>query len=417
MTDIVLINPRFDTSYWGLEHSLSFLGGKATMPPASLPLLAALTPSSHRVTLIDENVQEIDLDRCAKADIVGLTGMFVQRKRMREILVELKRRGKFTVVGGPWVTVQEDDFGDLVDVLFVGEAEESWPRFLTDWSMRRHQARYEQTERTDLTKLPLPRLDLLPIGDYRFGSIQITRGCPFLCEFCDIIVVFGRKPRIKSAKQVLAELEALLAAGKQTIFIVDDNMIGNKNAIKPILREMIAWQEARGYPLSFGTEASIDLAEDEELMRLMVDANITAVFVGIETPNEEALRETRKLQNLADRFKLIYYIRRAIFPINNSGLHQLRQCMVQNLLRDRRHGFQELPGKSSPDRRGELRHLLNRRHAVKPSHERIVERFLWARRDIVHFVQRSNERTPTSRRQKRRPMALGAISATRTRLS
>jgi radical SAM superfamily enzyme YgiQ (UPF0313 family) len=135
---------------------------------------------------------------------------------------------------------------------------------------------------------------------YQFGSIQMTRGCPFTCEFCDIIVVFGRRPRTKTSIQVLAELDALRSAGKRTVFIVDDNLIGNKTAIKQILAEVIAWQERLGYPITFAAEASIDLAEDDELMRLMVEANIATVFVGIETPNEESLRETKKIQNLAD---------------------------------------------------------------------------------------------------------------------
>jgi radical SAM superfamily enzyme YgiQ (UPF0313 family) len=298
--DIVLIHPRFPTSYWSMDHALGLLGGKAVLPVASLPLLAALTPAHYRVTLIDENVEPIDFDRCARADIVGLTGMYVQRDRMREILTELKRRGVFVVVGGSWITVRETDFGDLIDVIFVGEADEAWPQFLEDWAAGRHQRRYEQQERTDLTKLPAPRLDLLPMQHYRFGSIQMTRGCPFTCEFCDIIVVFGRQPRIKTTPQILAELEALRAAGKHTVFVVDDNLIGNKKAIKAVLREVIAWQEAHGYPLTLATEASVDLAEDDELMQLMADANIATVFVGIETPNEAALRETKKIQNLAD---------------------------------------------------------------------------------------------------------------------
>ena len=300
MPDIVLIHPRFESSYWSMEHALGLLGGKAVLPVASLPLLAALTPPEYRVTLIDENVEPIDFDRCARADIVGLTGMYVQRTRMREILVELKRRGVFVVVGGSWITVRETDFADLIDVIFVGEADEAWPQFLQDWAAGRHLARYEQTERTDLTKLPVPRLDLLPMKQYRFGSMQMTRGCPFTCEFCDIIVVFGRQPRIKTSAQILAELDALLAAGKSTVFVVDDNLIGNKKAIKSVLREVAAWQQRHGYPITLATEASVDLGEDDELLRLMVEANIATVFVGIETPNEASLRETKKIQNLAD---------------------------------------------------------------------------------------------------------------------
>ena len=301
MAEIVLINPKFTPSYWGLNYAMPLLDAKAVLPVINLPLLAALTPRQHAVTLIDENVEEIDFDRCAGADIVGLTGMNVQRVRVHEILRELKRRGVFTVVGGPWVTVFEEDFGDLADVVFVGEADETWPRFLAEWVEGRHAGRYEQLAKTDITRLPTPRFDLLPMAKYAYGPLQVSRGCPFTCEFCDIIVVFGRRPRVKTAAQVIAELEDLAAAGRHNCFIVDDNLVGNKRAVKPILREIIKWQEAHGYPLSFATEASIDLAEDEELMRLMVDANIDNVFVGIESPNEAALRETKKIQNLADR--------------------------------------------------------------------------------------------------------------------
>src|SRR3954453_14000290 len=171
------------------------------MPPASLAVLAALTPPRHTVTLVDENVEAIDYDRCARADIVGLTGMSVQRGRMRAILMELKRRGAFTVVGGPWVTVEEDAFGPLADVVFVGEAEATCPLFLAEGAEGRHQHRYEQAERTDMTAVPAPRLDLLRMRDYAFGSLQVSRGCPFTCEFCDIIVSF--RSRLQQRAKVL----------------------------------------------------------------------------------------------------------------------------------------------------------------------------------------------------------------------
>jgi radical SAM superfamily enzyme YgiQ (UPF0313 family) len=298
MADIVVINPRFEPSFWGLEYALPLLGKRATLPVAALPLLAALTPAGHTVTLIDENVEAIDFDRVARADIVGLTGMIVQRVRMREILTELKGRGCLTAVGGPWVSVREDYFGDLADVVFVGEAEQTWPQFLADWAAGRHRPRYEQAERTDMTTVPTPRFDLLKMGHYAFGSVQFSRGCPFQCEFCDIIVTFGRRPRLKTARQVIAELDALRGRGIDTAFIVDDNLIGNKPAIKRLLRELIAYQESNGYPFEFFTEASLDLAEDAELMGLMVDAGIANVFVGIESPNEASLRETKKFQNV-----------------------------------------------------------------------------------------------------------------------
>jgi radical SAM superfamily enzyme YgiQ (UPF0313 family) len=183
-------------------------------------------------------------------------------------------------------------------VIFVGEAEETWPQFLSEWRDGRHQARYEQAAKTDMTTVPVPRYDLLKMRHYLFGSVQFSRGCPFQCEFCDIIVTFGRRPRLKTSEQILRELEALLAQGMETAFIVDDNLIGNKQAIKVVLRSVIDWQRARGYPLTFFTEASLDLADDPELLRLMVDANISTVFVGIESPNEESLRETKKYQNV-----------------------------------------------------------------------------------------------------------------------
>jgi radical SAM superfamily enzyme YgiQ (UPF0313 family) len=210
----------------------------------------------------------------------------------------LKERGCFVVVGGAWVTVQEDYFEGLADVVFIGEAEQTWPQFLDEWAQGLHQCRYEQVEKTDMTKVPTPRFELLKMSRYAFGSLQFSRGCPFQCEFCDIIVTFGRRPRIKTAVQVLAELEAMFKTGLRIAFVVDDNLIGNKKAIKQILREVIIWQERNGYPMSLFTEASIDLADDPELLELMVQANFIATFVGIESPSEEALRETKKFQNV-----------------------------------------------------------------------------------------------------------------------
>ena len=291
MAEVVLVNPAFETSYWGLEHALPLFGKRANVPPASLPLLAALTPPEHGVTLVDESVEALDFERLARADIVGITGMSVQRSRMREVAQEVKRRGGFLVVGGPWVTVQEDYFAGLADVIFVGEAEETWPRFLRDWQQGVPQRRYEQTSQSDMTKVPVPRWDRLMMRHYMFGSTQFSRGCPFQCEFCDIIVTFGRRPRLKTSAQVISELEALLAQKMEIIFVVDDNLIGNKTAIKAVLRDLAEWQRRNAYPLMFFTEASLDLSEDEELMRLMVEANFVSVFVGIESPNEASLVE------------------------------------------------------------------------------------------------------------------------------
>ena len=316
MTDIVLINPRFTASYWGLEHALPIFGKRALLPPAGLLLLAALTPPAHHVTIIDENVTAIDFERCAQADLVGVTGMSVQRFRMREILAELKQRGVTTVVGGPWISVEETYFGALADYVFIGEAEETWPRFLEDWAKHSAPHRYEQADRTDMHRVPPPRLNLVDLNHYAFGSVQFTRGCPFTCEFCDIIVMFGRRPRLKTVPQILVELEALRQSKAEVVFIVDDNLIGNKKAIKEVLREVVDWQRKNQYPLTFFTEASIDLADDNEMMRLLVEANVIHVFVGIETPNEASLRETKKLQNLQKGTTLIQKVHR----IQEAGL-------------------------------------------------------------------------------------------------
>ncbi len=174
--------------------------------------------------------------------------MTVQRDRMREILLELHDRDIFVVVGGPWITVAENWYDGLVDVIFIGEAEETWPQFLREWQQGLHQYRYEQIEKTDMAKVPLPRYDLVKFQEYAMGCVQTSRGCPFQCEFCDIIVIFGRRPRIKTTEMVVAEIDAQHKLGVRVIFLVDDNFIGNKKAAKVILRGIIEWQHQHGLP-------------------------------------------------------------------------------------------------------------------------------------------------------------------------
>ena len=298
MARICLINPRFPTSFWGLNHGLPLLGKKSNMPVLALPVIAGLTPPEHEVVCIDENIEDLDFDAIEQFDIVGVTGMTVQRDRMTEILRELKSRGVFVIVGGPWITVAENWFDGLVDAIFIGEAEDTWPQFLGEWKQGLHQYRYEQIEKTDMAKVPIPRYDLVKFQEYAMGCVQTSRGCPFQCEFCDIIVIFGRRPRIKTPEMVVSEIDAQHKLGVRVIFLVDDNFIGNKKVAKVILRAIIEWQHRHGFPLAFFTEASLDLAEDDELMRLMAEAGMVAVFIGIESPDEEALRETKKFQNV-----------------------------------------------------------------------------------------------------------------------
>ncbi len=228
-----------------------------------------------------------------------MTGMSVQRFRMKEILAELKRRGCFTVVGGPWVTVQEDYFDGLADVIFIGEAEETWPRFLGEWKQGSHQYRYEQAEKTDMTKVPTPRFDLLKMRHYAVRQPPVLARLPVPVR----VLRHHRHLRPPAAAQDAARRSSpssrrCAPRGCAIVFIVDDNLIGNKKAIKRSSARSSPGRSEHGYPLTFFTEASIDLADDPELMELMVEANIIAVFVGIESPNEASLRETKKFQNV-----------------------------------------------------------------------------------------------------------------------
>jgi radical SAM superfamily enzyme YgiQ (UPF0313 family) len=297
---ICLINPRFDPSYWGFEYALPLYPGdkRSTMISGSLSSVAGLC-GDHKVYLLDENVEEIDWESLRKYDIVGVTGMTVQKERIHQILLKLRELKVFTVVGGPYASVKESFFEGLCDVKFIGEVETTWPQFLDDYARGKPiEGRYEQTQPTDMTKVPRPRYDHLKVDRYATGALQYSRGCPFECEFCDIIVIFGRKPRVKDPDQLVAELDDMRRAGFHSVFIVDDNFIGNKKKAKALLEKLIPWMEQHNYPLHLTTEASIDLANDAELLDLMYRANFRSVFIGIETPRLESLNETKKFQNL-----------------------------------------------------------------------------------------------------------------------
>ena len=298
---ICLINPRFEPSYWGFDYALPLYPGrvKCTMVTGALPHLASLTPD-HEVYILDENVEAIDFAFLQTFDVVGVTGMNVQKYRMREILLELRARKIFIAVGGAYASVDEKFFDGLCDVLFSGEADETWPQFVEQFAAGKpYENLYKQAQPTDMSTLPTPRFDLLKVKRYATGSIQFSRGCPFQCEFCDIIVTFGRRPRMKRPEQVIEELDELRKLGFFGAFIVDDNFIGNKKAAKALLRAIVTWQKQHGYPLRLNTEASINLADDPELLNLLYEANFRAVFIGIETPRVASLKETKKFQNVA----------------------------------------------------------------------------------------------------------------------
>jgi len=285
---VCLINPRFNPNYFGMDHLLPLLPGdkRNIMVTGALPALAALAPDHCSVDLVDENVEPIDFAALEGYDVIGVTGMIVQHQRMREILLRIKDYPATIVLGGPYVSVAEGQFTGLCDVRFIGESEQTWPGFLL--ALGRGEdvlERYEQADRTDMSTVPPPRYELLKAERYVMATLQFSRGCPFMCEFCDIITIFGRKPRMKSPAQMIREFDAIRAAGFTRCFLVDDNFIGNKYKAKELLAALIQWQEANHYPLIFTTEASINLADDAEMMQLMVKANFRQVFIGIESPH------------------------------------------------------------------------------------------------------------------------------------
>src|SRR4051812_3855919 len=248
---ICLINPRGRPAYLTSDYAMPFLGLgrrlKYSMANGALVSVAALVPAEHEVVIIDENIEKINFKKLKRFDVIGLTGMIVHADRMCEILRQLQKLPALIVVGGPFVTVSEETFAGLCDVRFIGESEETWPAFLQALaSGAPTETRYEQAEKTDMTKVPVPRFDLLKRGRYASVPVQFSRGCPFLCEFCDIITIFGRRPRTKTPEQVLAELDAVALHGFKGCFFVDDNFIGNKLEAKRLLREVITWQQARG---------------------------------------------------------------------------------------------------------------------------------------------------------------------------
>lgn len=292
---IYLVAPKNPESFWTFDRVLPSLGKRCVFPNLALPTVAGLTPPHHEVVLCDENVEPVDLD--TDADIVGITGFVVHKRRMFELAEAFRRRGKMVVAGGPFATLCPEELEGKVDVLVVGEAEYTWPQFLRDYEAGSWQAEYRQDEKPSMLDSPLPRFDLLKTDRYRSMAIQFARGCPFNCEFCDIIVMYGRRPRTKSVAQVLAEVEAIHALGVGNIFVVDDNFIGNKREAKALLTAIARWQAERGFPIEFMTEVSLNVAQDDELLHLMTKAHFTTIFVGIESPRAASLQESNKLQN------------------------------------------------------------------------------------------------------------------------
>ena len=295
---IYLIAPKNPESFWTFDRILPSLGKRCVFPNLALPTVAALTPARHEVVLCDENVEPIDFE--TDADVVGITGFVIHKRRMLEIAEAFRRRGKLVVAGGPFATLCPEELKGHVDVTFVGEAEYTWPQFLYDHEAGRRPSEYQQHDKPSMLDSPLPRFDLLKVDRYRSMAIQFGRGCPFNCEFCDIIVMYGRRPRTKSVTQMLAEVAAIHALGVANIFVVDDNFIGNKKDAKALLTALAEWQESHGYPIEFMTEVSLNVAQDAELLHLLKLAHFSVIFVGIESPRAASLQETNKTQNMRE---------------------------------------------------------------------------------------------------------------------
>ena len=292
---IYLIQPKFPISYWGLEHFLPLTPYPAVFPPLGLLTLAALTPPDFAVTLCDENIGE-SIDYQTNAPIICITGYIIQIERVFEIAERFRALGKTVVIGGPLANLLPDVCALYCDVLFEGEAEYTWSRFLRDYLAGTVERRYQEPEKIHLPDSPPPRLDLLK-GHYAHGIVQCTRGCPFSCEFCDIIVMYGRKMRLKPIERVLQEIDAWKARGVPQVFFADDNFIGNRAYAKDLLRALAQWNKRQRPAMSFYTQASIDMVRDEELLGLLRDANFVSVFIGIESPRKSSLAETHKTQN------------------------------------------------------------------------------------------------------------------------
>lgn len=296
---VLLIWPKFPPSFWGFEGVLEMLPEAAMTPPLGLITVAALCPPSWSLRLLDrafDNVGDSDFEW---ADLVMVSAMHAQRADTQEVLSRARRLGRRTFIGGPWASSEPDKLRQLADHVLVGEAEEVFADIAADLERGTARAVYHVAEKPDMSRSPIPRFDLLRRDKYTSMPVQFSRGCPFQCEFCDIITIYGRKPRVKSAAQLISELDTLRSLGwRNEVFIVDDNFIGNsKNALQ-LARELAEWGNRNGRVFSFYTEASVDLADRPELMAAMVEANFMYVFLGIESPSAEALKSTKKFQNL-----------------------------------------------------------------------------------------------------------------------
>lgn len=295
--NVLLIYPEFPDTFWGFRHALPFIGKRSAYPPLGLLTVSALLPPHWKRKLVDLNVEPLRDEHLGWADVAFLSAMLVQGPSLSALLSRCRRAGLRTVVGGPIASTGHPALKDA-DHVVRGEAEVVAAGLAADLAAGTARARYDAAGWTDMTAVPPPELHLARMRRYSAMPLQYSRGCPFSCEFCDVIELFGRRPRTKTTEQVLEELERLYRTGwRGSVFIVDDNFVGNRVAIKELLPRLAGWMRARGNPFSLFTQASINLADDDELLALMREARFNKVFVGIETPIAECHRAAGKMQN------------------------------------------------------------------------------------------------------------------------
>jgi radical SAM superfamily enzyme YgiQ (UPF0313 family) len=291
-----LVNPKLPLSFAGNEYAAPMVFKKYSTPPLGLMTVAGMIPAGHQVSFCDENVRPVDYD--VDCDVVGLTGMHLQGPGIRTIATEFRRRGKTIVVGGPSCMAVPERYRDVADVLMVGEAEQIWPECIADLERGTVKDTYKPADTVDLRTSPIPRFDLVSPRDYLSISLQTTRGCPFKCEFCDIITLYGRKVRTKPVTQVVQEVQRVVELGWDRLFFVDDNFIGDPKYTAELMEALIALQRTSRKPFYFSTQATINVAHNQQLLKQLYDGGCRSMFIGIETPRTSSLQETHKFQNV-----------------------------------------------------------------------------------------------------------------------
>lgn len=340
--NILLIYPENPDTFWSFKHALKFISKKAANPPLGLLTVSSLLPDSWNKKLVDLNVTPLSNKHLKWADMVFISAMSVQRESAIEVLKKCKQTEKIIVAGGPLFTEEPESFKE-VDYFVLNEAEITLPRFIDDLNNGYCNYIYQTDKHVDLHSSPIPDYSLIDISDYATMSLQFSRGCPFDCEFCDITALLGKKVRLKSPQQILNELDNIYHTGwRGSVFFVDDNFIGNKKVLKEsLLPAILEWMKFRDFPFDFQTEASINLADDPELIQLMVEAGFSKAFIGIETPDENSLDECNKTQNKKrDMVQCVRQIQEAGievsagfivgFDSDNAGIFKRQIDFIQN---------------------------------------------------------------------------------------